>query len=87
MNVIALSRLRDFWSDHPEAEDSLRAWHKRLSSDSFATYAELKETFSSVDLVPTKVGEKVHVFDVGGNKYRVITWIRYTAQTVFIKFV
>ena len=53
-----------------------------IEKNSFASWAELKTAFNTVD----KVGE-LAVFDIGGNKYRLITYIRFEKQIVYIKAV
>lgn len=82
VNVIALSSLRSFWIDHPSAESALRNWHNVLRGSTIQSFSGLKLMFNSVELV-----NPYTVFDVGGNKYRVITRVSYLHQTVHIKYV
>lgn len=86
MNVIALRTLREFWTSYPESETPLRDWNKLARSVNPDNFAELKDTFGSVDFVHTK-NETVVIFDVGGNKYRVITRIDFEYRVLFILFV
>lgn len=53
-----------------------------IEKNQFANWAELKAAFNTVD----KVGE-LAVFDIGGNKYRLIAYIRFEKQIVYIKAV
>ena len=82
MRVSALTALREFWEIEHKAEEPLRDLYQKLSKVEAANLAELKSTFPSVDLVG-----KCYVFNVGGNKYRVIARIHFNRQMVFIRFV
>jgi len=82
MRIISNSALRVFAADHPQAEFPLQGWRRVIEKNRFANWAELKAAFNAVD----KVGELV-VFDIGGNKYRLITYIRFEKQIVYIKAV
>jgi len=82
MNVISLKKLRSFWELHDQAEEPLRAWMRDVQKARYANFAELRASSPSADYVAQ--GEYT-IFNIGGNKYRLITFVRYTAQTVFIK--
>lgn len=82
MRIISNSALRAFIADHPQAETALQGWRRVIEKNRFAHWAELKAAFSTVD----KVGD-LAVFDIGGNKYRLIAYIRFEAQVVYIKAV
>ena len=81
MKIISNSALRAFAADHP-AEAPLQGWRRVIEKNRFVHWAELKTAFNAVD----KVGELV-VFDIGGNKYRLIAYIRFEKQIVYIKAV
>lgn len=82
MKIISNSALRAFAADYPQAEAPLQGWRRVVEKNRFANWAELKAAFNAVD----KVGELV-VFDIGGNKYRLIAYIRFDKQIVYIKAV
>lgn len=82
MKIISNSALRAFAEAHPQAEAPLQGWRRVIEKNRFANWAELKAAFNAVD----KVGELV-VFDIGGNKYRLIAFIRFQKQIVYIKAV
>lgn len=82
MHIIAFSRLKEFYGKFSDAESSLRSWNKITKLASWQNFAELHETFGSAD----QVG-KLTVFNIGGNKYRLITYIDYQSQKVFIHHV
>ena len=76
-------KLREFWQEHPQAERPLRAWEKLIRKAAPAHFDELAQVFGSVDFVPPEYT----VFDIGGNKYRLIAFVAYKAQRVYIKHV
>lgn len=82
MKIISNSALRAFAADHPLAEVPLQGWRRVIEKNSFANWAELKTAFNAVD----KVNE-LAVFDIGGNKYRLMAYIRFEKQILYIKAV
>ena len=82
MKLISNSALRAFTARHPQADDALQGWRRVIEKNRFGNWAELKAAFNAVD----KVGE-LAVFDIGGNKYRLIVYIRFEKQIVYIKAV
>jgi len=80
MHVISRKALVEFWARHPDVEAPLRVWFKLLEKDRFINFAALKNTFGSVD----KVGES-YIFDIGGNKYRLVARIVFASQTLFVR--
>jgi len=83
MRVISKSRLRDFWEqpEHIDAERPLRAWYTHVSNKtvSWQAWADVKADFASASIVGNCV-----VFNIGGNKFRLITRVLYPSQKVFI---
>lgn len=84
VNVIAPSTLRAFWEQHPAAEAPLKAWQKLIQAGTYSTWADLRNDFPRADYISER---RLTIFDIGGNKYRLITFIRYESQTVFIKHI
>ena len=79
MNVISYKRIREFSSNHRAAEASLTAWHRTAKDSDWQNLAEVKRVYPSADLVG-----RYTVFNIRGNKYRLIARIVYRSQTVFI---
>ncbi len=86
MNVISLKKLRAFWAEHDQAETPLREWFKDVQKASYQNLSELRAAHPRTDFFSER-GLEITIFDIGGNKYRVITFVRYSAQSVFIKLV
>ena len=85
MRVISQKPLRAFAGRHLNAAAPLGAWNK-LMRGTFRNLVELKRTFGSVDLVPVK-GTDFYVFDIGGNKFRLIAAIHFDTQKLFVRHV
>lgn len=74
MNIIAVRTLRDFWRVHPQAEKPLRVLYNILSSQEWNGPQDIKDMFGiTVDFV----GDNRVIFDISGNKYRVIIAFAY----------
>jgi len=84
MYVLSLGKLRDFWATEPQAEKPLRAWFKIVTAATWNNFAEVKATFGSADAV----GDSRVIFDIGGNKYRIVARLAYDPYyRVMVKFV
>lgn len=84
MQIIALRTLRLFWERHPQAEAPLRVWFSRVKAAEWKGPDEVKAEFgSAVDFV----ADNRIIFDIGGNKYRLIVHASYRFQRVLVKFV
>lgn len=83
MNVIALKTLKDFWAAEPKAEMPLRAWYALVTKADWNGPADVRAMFGSADFV----GDSRVIFDIGGNKYRLIVHVAYRYKRVLIKFV
>lgn len=82
MHVISRRALQSFWEKHPESEGSLKAWFKIIKLSEYQGFNDLKKTFGSID----KVGDK-YVFNIGGNKYRLVTAIHFNTGRVYVRAV
>lgn len=84
VQIIARSTLRAFWEREPRAELPLLAWYKVARAATWRGPADVKAAFgTSVDFV----GDSRVIFDIGGNKYRLIVHFAYAYQRGLIKFV
>jgi mRNA interferase HigB len=82
MRIITEKRIREAKLQWPHAATALDAWHRLIAGNSFSGFVALRQTFPTADLV----GE-LHVFNIGGNKIRLIAGINYRAQILYIKHV
>lgn len=76
--------LREFWDKHSQAERPLTAWYHAVSKATWSGPADVKADFgANVDFV----ADNRIVFDIAGNKYRLVAHVSYTFKRVLIKFV
>jgi len=87
MRIISLRRLREFWREHGDAESVLLQWYRVARSASWRNLQEVRRQYPTADGVTVKSVETMTVFNIGGNKYRLITNIWYRGQQVYIKLV
>ena len=82
MHVLSKRRLREFWQQHPDAELPLLRWHTLMHKGYYHDFSALRAVFPAAD----RVGGLV-VFNVGGNKYRLVADVRFERALVFVKSV
>lgn len=80
MRIISRKALREFWERHPEAEDPLQNWYRIASHAEWKNLAETRSDFPHAD----PVGDCT-VFNIGGNKFRLIVKLRYARQRIYIR--
>ncbi|TAN53630.1 MAG: type II toxin-antitoxin system HigB family toxin [Methylococcaceae bacterium] len=80
MHVIAKPALVAFWKLHPDAEKPLQAWYHMMERETFVHFNDLRATFAGADDV-----NGLTVFNICGNKYRLITSIHYNRRKVYIR--
>lgn len=84
MRIFNRSTLQDFWSQHPDAEQPLRAWHHEVENASWQTTADVRAQYRSADFV----GNGRVIFNIGGNKYRLVVAVKYAPIfCVYIRFI
>lgn len=86
MRIIALSTLKKFWeasSAHKDAEEPGLAWYRETVKADWSTPNQVKEQFGSASIL--KDGRVV--FNIAGNKYRIVVWINYDYRVVYIRFI
>ena len=83
MRIIARRTLRDYWEKHPSAEQVLKSWFREASAAIWNEPADVKARYRSASIIG---GNRV-VFNIGGNKYRLITQINYSFKIVYIRFI
>lgn len=80
MHVITRKRLNEFVAKHPDAHSPLAHWYKEIKQREFVTFADLREVFPYAD----QVG-KLTVFNIGGNKFRLVAAVHYNRRRVYIR--
>ncbi len=83
MRIISRKPLNDFAKNHPHAKGPLDAWYAEVKKATWETPADIKTKYKSADIV---AGNRA-IFNIGGNKYRLIVSIAYQVGIVYIKFI
>jgi mRNA interferase HigB len=81
MRVIKRGALLQFWQRHPDAKPSLESWYGVVRKAGWKTPADLKLIYPAADLVGRRT-----VFNIDGNKYRLIARVNYLTQRVFVLY-
>jgi len=82
VHIITRKRLLEFAHKHPDCSSALESWYRIVKRTDFDSFAELRMAFPSADRV-----DKLTVFNIGGNKARLIAAIHYNAHRVYIRYV
>ncbi len=83
MRVIAKKMLRDFWVKHSDSENQLKTWYKEVTGARWSNPDDIKRMYPQASILK----QKRVVFNICGNKYRLVTRINYQRKWVFIRFV
>jgi mRNA interferase HigB len=85
VRIIARRTLREFWEKpgHQASEQPLRAWFAEASKADWATPADVKKRHRNASVV----GNSRVVFNIGGNKHRLVVAFKYKARIAFVRFV
>ena len=86
MRVISLSTLKAFWENNPGCQDAREpclAWYRQALAADWASPAGVKADFGNASIL--KDGRAV--FNIAGNKYRLVVWINYAYRVAYIRFI
>lgn len=83
MRIFSRGTLRDFWLNHADSEQQLKAWYEEATNDNWNSPADIKRKYPSASILP----DNRVVFNIKGNTYRLIVKINYSHGTVYIRFV
>ncbi|MDP9230629.1 MAG: type II toxin-antitoxin system HigB family toxin [Bacteroidota bacterium] len=83
MRIIAKKILREFWKKHSDCEEQLKAWFQETSKSEWKTPDNIKKKYPGASFL---AGNRV-VFNIKGNKYRLIVKINYDYQMIWIRFI
>ena len=82
MRVVSERTLRAFWERHPTAEKPLQAWLAEVKRADWATPAQVKTRFPNASIIR----DSRVVFNIGGTRFRLVVWINYAHQAVYVKW-
>jgi mRNA interferase HigB len=82
MHIISRKILRQFWQKYPDSETALIRWFKLINLAKFQNLEELRAGLPSADLVDNLI-----IFNIGGNKYRLIASIHFNRQKIYVRHI
>jgi mRNA interferase HigB len=86
VTLIGRPTLQAFAARHPDAREPLEEWARVTLAATWANIGEVRATYPTADGVPIRKGKRVvavvTVFNIGGNKYRLLALVNYSRQTV-----
>lgn len=83
MRVLSRKTLREFWIKHNDCEQQLKAWYEEANDAHWRTTNDIKREYPSASFLE----DSRVVFNIKGNKYRLITRINYKYGIVWIRFI
>ena len=83
MRIISRRKLSQFWEQRTDAEDALKAWFKEAEHAQWKTTSDIKARYRSADFLK----DNRVVFNIKGNRYRLVVKIHYNMQVVYIRFI
>lgn len=84
MRIISVKKLKDFWeSGFADAEQPLKVWYQICKQTDFLNPNAIKYSFPSASFI----NNNRVVFNISGNKYRLVVHIRYDIQIMYIRFI
>ena len=85
MRIIALKTLKEFWEQpkYSDSEGALKSWYHEIKKANWKNPNELKNQFSNASVI----GSGLIVFNIKGNKYRLVVSVDFNFKIIFIKFI
>jgi len=83
MRIVSLQTLRAYWIKNPESEQALLAWRDEVLSEKWTQPADVKERYATASIIK----KRRVVFNIKGNKFRLIVAVAYKIGVVYIKFI
>ena len=83
MRIISRKTLREFWEKHPDAQQPLQAWYFDVKHSWWKGPADIKNIYRNASFL----ADNRVVFNIKGNKYRVVVAVQYDFGIVYIRFV
>ena len=82
MRIFTRKRIVEFYKKYPDSKKQLESWHKIIKNKKFLNPNEVIAMFSYADII----GDGIIVFNICGNKYRLVVRMRYDNHMAYIKF-
>jgi len=83
MVIISKSIIYQFCQNHAQVIDSLNEWYTKCKIADWGSFSDLKSDFNSADFV----GNDRYVFNIKGNRFRLVAMIHFSIRTIYIRFI
>ena len=83
MRIISRKKLREFWEKYPDSQQPLQSWYADVKQAKWKTPTEVKKIYRNASVV---ANNRV-VFNIKGNKYRLVVAVQYEYGIVYIRFI
>ena len=83
MRIIARSTLKDFWEQYKDSEQAILSWYAEVKNAEWNNTGDIKAKYRNASII----GNKRVVFNICGNKYRLLCAVAYERKEVFVKFI
>jgi mRNA interferase HigB len=83
MRILSRSTLRTFWENHSDSEEALKTWYHEAARANWLSPADIKVVHANASII---ANNRI-VFNIKGNKYRLIVAVRYDIGVIFIRFI
>ena len=85
MRIISISTIKDFWenSKYKDSEQALRAWFFEVKKEDWKSSSDVKQKYRDASII----GNNRIIFNIKGNKYRLIVAVKYKLKIIFIRFI
>jgi mRNA interferase HigB len=83
MRIVTFKIIKEYTAIHFDSDMPLRYWYKKAGESEWNCFADIKQTFNSVD----SVGNNRFVFNIKGNDYRLIAIVIFASKKVYIRFI
>ena len=80
MHIVSHKAIRIFCEEHPQARSAMDHWYRVAKRATWSSFAEVKQSFNTADFLAPHI-----VFDIGGNKYRLIAEMNFTLMVPLVK--
>lgn len=81
-NIVSRKKLREFWERHPDTEETLKTWYKVVMKANWKSSNEVKNQYGNASIIK----DNRIIFNICGNKYRLVAKFNYEMQWVWIRF-
>ena len=83
MRIVTFKAITEYSNTNPRADMPLREWYKKTKENDWNCFADIKQTFNSVD----SVGNNRYVFNIKGNSYRLVAIVIFASKKVYVRFI